>query len=141
MTDFGAEKIRNETLLVARILLMILFLIFGWGKLTNYSGTESYFAQAGIPLPALATLVAVVMEFFVSLAIILGFFTRPLAILMALYTLATAFMGHPYWTMADAAQTAAMINFYKNVSIMGGLFALYITGAGRYSIDAKLKLG
>ena len=66
--------------------------------------------------------------------------TPPLAVVLALYTLVCAFIGHPYWTMAAADRLVNMITFYKNVSIMGGFFLLYVTGAGKYSIDAKLGL-
>ena len=55
---------------------------------------------------------------------------------MAVYTLATAFIGHHYWIMSGADQYANEINFYKNVSIMGGFLLLFITGAGKYSLDA-----
>jgi putative oxidoreductase len=55
---------------------------------------------------------------------------------MAVYTLATALIGHHYWTMSGADQLANETNFYKNVSIMAGFFLLYITGAGKYSLDA-----
>jgi len=61
-------------------------------------------------------------------------------VLLALYTLATAFIGHHYWTMTGTDHYANMTNFYKNVSITGGFFLLYVTGAGKYSIDAKLGL-
>jgi putative oxidoreductase len=138
MTDFGAERIRDEVILIARILLALLFLIFGWGKLTDYSGTVAYMTQSGVPLPTIATLVAIVVEFFVAIAVILGVWTRPLAVVLALYTLASAFIGHPFWTMEGADRYANTINFYKNVSIMGGFFLLYLTGAGKYSIDARL---
>ena len=52
--------------------MILLFVIFGWGKLTNFSGTMAYFASDNLPMPALATLIAVVMEFFVGLALLLG---------------------------------------------------------------------
>jgi putative oxidoreductase len=58
MTTFGAERIRDEAILIARILLIVLFLVFGWGKLTGYSGTVGYMAQTGAPLPSAAALVA-----------------------------------------------------------------------------------
>ncbi len=74
------------------------------------------------------------------IAIILGILTRPLAVLLAFYTLAAALIGHHYWTMTGPAQYENMINFYKNVSIMGGCFLLYVTGAGKYSIDARYRL-
>jgi putative oxidoreductase len=81
------------------------------------------------------------MELAVGIAIVLGLLTRPLAVLLGLYTLATALLGHPFWTMSGVEQVGAEINFFKNVSIMSGLFVLYLTGAGRFSLDEKLNLG
>lgn len=129
----------DGVLLAARFLLMLLFLIFGWQKLLNYSGTVQYMAHVGAPLPSLAALIAIIMEFFVSIAIILGVATRPLALLLALYTLGTALIGHRYWTMAGMARFENEINFFKNVSIIGGLLALYVTGAGRYAVDGMWR--
>jgi putative oxidoreductase len=138
MTTFGSERIRDEILLVARILLVLLFLVFGWGKLTDYAGTAGYMAKTGLPLPPVAALVAIAVEVFVAVAVVLGIWTRPLAVLLALYTLATALIGHHFWTLEGAARYGNAINFYKNISIVGGFLLLYITGAGRYSVDAKL---
>ena len=84
MTTFGSERIRNEILLVARILLVLLFLVFGWGKLTDYAGTVGYMAKTGLPLPPVAALVALAVEVFVAVAVVLGIWTRPLAVLLAL---------------------------------------------------------
>jgi putative oxidoreductase len=139
MTDLGSERIRDEALLVARILLAVLFLVFGWGKLTDYSGTVAYLTHSGVPLPSVAALVGV-FEFFGAIALILGVWTRPLAVLFAFFTLAAGLIGHRYWTMTGADRFMNMINFYKNVSLMGGFFLLYVTGAGKYSIDARLGL-
>jgi putative oxidoreductase len=136
---FGADRLRDPALLAARVLLVLLFVMFGWQKLIGFAVTEARFGEIGVPLPMAAAMVAVVMELGVGLAILVGLATRPLAVLLAVYTLATAFLGHPYWTMTGAAQSGAMINFYKNVSIMGGLLALYVAGAGRYSVDAWIK--
>ena len=136
MFAFGVEKIRNEVILAARVMLVLLFVIFGWSKLTNYDGTVSYMAMTGAPVPQISAAIAIAVEFFVGIALLLGIFTRPLALAMALYTLATAIIGHHYWTMSGAEQLANETNFYKNVSIMGGFLLLYITGAGRYSLDA-----
>ena len=128
----GADGI----LLAARILLALLFLTFGWQKLLDYSGTVQYMIHVGAPFPPLATVIAIIMEFFVSIAIILGVATRPLAALLALYTLGTALIGHRYWSMVGMARMENEINFYKNISIIGGLLVLYVTGAGRYAIDS-----
>jgi putative oxidoreductase len=136
----GSDKVKDEALLVARLLLIALFLLSGWSKVTDYSGTVAFMTQVGAPVPALATAVAILMEVPVAIAILLGAFTRPLAVLLALYTLGTAFIGHHYWTMTGATQLDNMIHFYKNLSIMGGLILLYVAGPGKYSLDAKFGL-
>src|SRR3954454_4719530 len=138
MMTFGSERVRDEVLLVARILLIVLFLAFGWGKLTGYAGTVGDMTQVGAPMPSVAALVAIVVEVFVALAVALGVCTRPLALLLALYTLGTGLIGHPFWTMEGAARYGNATNFYKNISIIGGFLLLYVTGPGRYSVDARL---
>jgi DoxX len=70
--------------------------------------------SSGAPAPTLAAIVAVVMEFIAGIALAVGFWTRPLALLMALYTLGTALIGHHCWTMTGGARDANLINFYKN---------------------------
>ena len=127
--------VNNELILAARLLLATLFLIFGWRKLRDFSGTVSQMVQLGVPTPALAAGVATFMELPVAFSIAVGAFTRPSALLLFLYTLGTALIGHRYWTMTGADYVDSMDSFYKNLSIMGGFLLLYVTGAGKFSID------
>ena len=129
------NAINDEVILAARLFLATLFLIFGWRKLRDYSGTVSQMVQDGVPTPVLAAAVAIFMELPVAFAVAVGAFTRPSAVLMALYTLGTSLIEHRYWTTTGADQLASMEGFYKNLSIMGGFLLLYVTGAGKYSID------
>ncbi len=129
------NDINDGVILAARLFLATLFLIFGWRKLRDYSGTVSQMVQDGLPMPVLATVVAIFMELPVAFAVAVGAFTRPSAVLMVLYTLGTSLIEHRYWTTTGADQLASMEAFYKNLAIMGGFLLLYITGAGRYSID------
>jgi putative oxidoreductase len=131
------EQRKDELILLGRVLLMILFVLFGWSKLTNFAGTVEYMTAEGAPLPTISAIIAILMEFFVGLALVIGFYTRPIALLFALYTLGTGLIGHHYWTMPDNERAENMINFYKNVSIMGGLLLLCVTGPGKYSVDTK----
>jgi len=130
------SDINDELILAARLLLATLFLIFGWRKLRDYSGTVSQLVQLGAPMPILAAAVAIFMELPVAFAIAVGAFARPSALLLILYTLGTALIGHRYWAVTGADQVDSMDGFYKNLSIIGGFLLLYITGAGKYSIDA-----
>ena len=126
----------NELILAARLLLATLFLIFGWRKLRDFSGTVKQVVQLGVPMPALAAAVATFMELPVAFAVAVGAFAHTAALLLVLYTLGTAFIGHHYWTVTGADQVDSMDGFYKDLSIMGGFLLLYVTGPGKYSIDA-----
>jgi putative oxidoreductase len=130
------DGINDEVILAARLLLATLFLIFGWRKLRDYSGTVTQMVQLGLPAPVLATVVSIFVELPVAFAVAIGAFTRPAALLMALYSLATALIGHRYWTVKGAEYVDSLDGFYKDLSIMGGFLLLSITGAGQYSIDA-----
>jgi putative oxidoreductase len=132
--------INDELILVARLLLATLFLIFGWRKLTDYSGTVNQMVQLGVPMPVLAAAGATFMELPVAFAVAIGAFTRPAAVLMFFYALGTALIGHRYWTMTGADRVDSMDGFYKNLSIMGGFLLLCITGAGKYSIDGLFSI-
>ncbi len=130
--------INDEVILAARVLLAALFLIFGWRKLRDYSGTVSQMVQVGFAMPILATAVSMFMELPVAFAV--GRCRRVDGVhppySLAFYALGTAFAGHRYWTVKGPDYVDSLDGFYKNLSIMGGLLLLSITGPGKYSIDA-----
>ena len=127
-------------ILAARLLLATLFLIFGWRKLMDFSGTVSQMVQLKAPAPVLAAAVATFMELPVAFAIAVGALTRPLALLMFLYALGTALIGHRFWTEKGTERVDSMDSFFKNLSIMGGFLLLFVTGPGKYSIDALFNI-
>lgn len=114
------DGINDELILAARLLLATLFLIFGWRKVRDYSGTVAQMVQLGLPMPVLATIGSIFMELPVAFAIAIGAFTRPAAALMALYSLGTALIGHRYWIVKGADYVDSLEGFYKDLSIMGG---------------------
>lgn len=137
MRYVSLETNKDGVLLAARVLLMVLFVMFGFQKLMSFEGTVGYMAATGAPMPAVSAVIAVVVELIAGVMIVLGFYTRPLALVLAAYTVATALIGHRYWGLSGVEQFMAMINFYKNVSIAGGLMLLALTGPGKYSFDRK----
>lgn len=132
------DSSKDGIILLSRILLMILFIIFGWMKMVNFGATVTTMEGYGTPMPYLAAIIAVLVEFFFGIALIIGIFTRPIAIVFALYVLGTAFIGHQFWKMTGVEMMGNEINFLKNISIIGGLLLLAVFGAGRYSLDQKL---
>jgi putative oxidoreductase len=136
----NAPAISDEVILVARVFLATLFLIFGWRKLRDFSGTVNQMVRDRLPLPVAAAAIATFMELPVAFAIAVGAFTRLAAVLFTLYTLGTSLAEHRYWTTTGADEVDRMESFYKNLSIMGGFLLLFVTGAGRYSIDALWRV-
>ena len=137
--DFGAERARSEVLLAARLLLVALYLLSGWQKLTNFPGAVDYMSQVGAPMPPVSAAIAVFVELVLAISVGLGLLTRPLALLFAVYTLATALIGHRYWVMTGAVRADNMVHFFKNISIAGGFLLLYVAGPGPYALDKILR--
>ncbi|MBN9218444.1 MAG: DoxX family protein [Mesorhizobium sp.] len=130
----GAGTASNSafTILLGRILLAVIFLLSGFGKLTAISGTAGYFGGLGLPLPTVTAVVVGLIELLGGLAVLVGFQTRIAAWVLAVFTVATGLVAHTGW--ADQMQ---MIQFLKNLAIAGGFILLASSGAGAYSIDAK----
>ncbi|AFC86747.1 DoxX family protein [Frateuria aurantia] len=125
------SRLASAAALIGRIALASLFLVSGFGKLAAPAATKAYIISAGLPLPDLSYLAAVMVEVGFGIALVLGFKTRPVAAVMALFTLATALAFH-----TDFSDQNQFINFLKNVSITGGLLQVMAFGAGAWSLDA-----
>ena len=136
-SDVSTNSLQDITALVGRILIAYLFIPAGIGKLMGFAGTVGYVASAGLPLPELGAALAIVVELGLGIALLLGYKTRVTALVMAVFTVATALFFHKYWSAPDAMKMMQQINFNKNIAIAGGLIALAGFGAGRLSIDGK----
>jgi len=123
--------------LVGRILVAYLFIPAGIGKLMGFGGTVGYITSAGLPMPEVAAAIAIIVELGLGIALLLGFKTRWTAIVMAIFTVATALFFHKYWSAPEAMKMMQQINFNKNIAIAGGLLALAAFGPGRFSIDKR----
>ncbi|PKH22547.1 hypothetical protein CIG19_11220 [Enterobacterales bacterium CwR94] len=125
------KKFEDVGFLVARILMPVLFIVAGWGKITGYAGTQQYMEAMGVPgffLP-----LTILLEFGGGLAILFGFLTRTTAFFTAGFTLLTAFLFHN-----NFAVDPNLTMFMKNLSIAGGYLLLGITGPGAFSIDRAI---
>jgi putative oxidoreductase len=116
--------------LAGRILLSIMFLLSGFGKITGYAGTQAYMASQGVPGALLPVVIAV--EVLGAVAIILGWKTRVAAFLLGGFTILSALIFHS--NLQDQMQ---MIMFLKNAAIAGGFLFLVAHGAGALSLDRK----
>jgi putative oxidoreductase len=127
----------NIGLLLGRVLLAILFIRFGIMKVGNFQGTVAEMHAVHAPFPLLAAIIAVVCELGGGLVIAIGFQTRIVAIIMAIYTAGTSYFAHLFWLMHGSAVLPNEINFFKNLSIIGAFIILASVGPGRYSADRR----
>lgn len=114
----------------ARVLMSLIFIIAGWGKLTGYAGTQGYFESLGLPAPALVTPLVILIELGGGLALLLGFKVRWVAAILALFSIGSALIAHT--NFADPGQ---MNNFMKNLAMAGGFLLFVKYGAGAPAID------
>lgn len=121
----------NVATLVGRVLMSLLFVTSGWGKLLGAAAVQAMFAKQGLPMVQAVWLLAVVIEFGGGLLILFGLLTRPVAFIVACWCVATALVAHT--NFADRAQE---IQFYKNMGLTGGFLYIATFGAGVWSLDA-----
>ncbi|WP_054004565.1 DoxX family protein [Cypionkella psychrotolerans] len=124
------DKLSPYAPLVARILIGALFLIAGFGKLSDVAGFAGYMASAG--LPTILAWPAIIFELALGASIVLGFQTRIMALLGAGFCIVAAMLYHN--NFADQNQ---MTHFLKNFAIAGGLLMLFAHGAGAVAIDKR----
>ena len=122
----------NLQLLAGRVLMSIIFLMSGFGKLGAVEGTAGYMASMGVPAASITVWLVIALEILGGIAILVGFFTRYAAWALAAFCVASGYLGH--YQPEDQMQ---MISFMKNLAMAGGFLALAAAGAGRFSIDAR----
>lgn len=138
--DFATHVAPRPTwMLVGRILIAAIFLASGIAKLTDTAGTMGYMEAEGLPSAYALAIIAGLAEVLGGLAILFGFLTRLGAFGLFVFMIPTTLIFHDFWTMEGMEAKTQMVNFMKNLAIMGGLAVLVAQGAGRYSIDARLR--
>ena len=131
------SKVQDSAVLVGRILLALIFIISGYGKITAYAGTAGFMASKGLPLVALLLPLTILVELGGGLLIALGWKARWAAAVIFLFLIPVTLVFHNPAGLDAAAAQGQMIHLLKNVSIMGGMLGLFAFGPGAYSFDAK----
>jgi putative oxidoreductase len=117
---------------IGRLLIAVIFLISGLGKIAAPAMTQGYIASVGLPLPLVGYLIAIAVEIGGGILLVVGFQTRIVALVMAAFTVATALGFHH-----DFGDQNQMVHFLKNIAMTGGLLQIVAFGAGGFSIDSR----
>ena len=131
------DSFKTPLVLVGRVLLALMFIYAGFGKLTNLEGTAGYIASGGLPMASVLAVVVGLLELLGGLAIAVGLQARWAALALGLFTLAASVLFHKFWAVPAQQAFVQQLMFMKNLSVAGGLFIVAALGAGPLSVDAR----
>ena len=121
--------------MIGRVLLAVMFVYSGFGKLSGFEGTAGYIASKGLPMPQVLAAIAVAIELLGGIALIVGFKTRLVALAFAVFLIVITPIFHNFWNAPEAQAMNQQLNFMKNLTILGGMLVLAAFGPGRFSAD------
>ena len=131
------EAVKQYGPLAGRILMALIFLVSGFGKITGFAGTAGYMASQGLPFAEVLLAGALVFELAGAIMLILGWRVHWGALLLIVFMIPATLMFHNFWAV-DAAQYQNQLNhFLKNVAMVGGLLYVMAFGAGPLSMDSR----
>ena len=139
MNTIVANPVHPSVALVGRILLALIFILSGFGKLTDYAGTAGYMASSGLQMVGLLLPLTILVELGGGLLIALGLFTRVAAPVLFLFLIPVSLAFHHFWDVPAAQAAMQQIQFLKNIAIMGGMLLLTFSGPGSWSLDGRRK--
>lgn len=116
--------------LAGRILLAVIFLVSGLGKIGGFEATQGYMEAFGVPGMLLP--LVILLEVGGALALVAGLWARWAALLLAGFTLLSGLIFH-----LDLGDSVQQIMFMKNLAITGGLLMVFAHGSGAWSLDAR----
>jgi len=132
--------IESSLTLLGRILLSAIFILSGLGKIGDWSGSAAAMAAQGMRAVPLFLALAIITEIGGGLSVLLGFKARWGALVLICFLIPATLIFHNFWAFTGAEYRMQMINFLKNLAILGGLLLLVLRGAGRPCLDWPRKL-
>ena len=134
---YRSSDSHDSVFLLARLLIALLFVVSGVGKIDGYQGTVELARAAFVPAPHIAVALAAVAEIGLPLFLIAGWKTRWAAIALIVLVMATNGFFHRYWEMEGEGRILNKMMLFKNFAIIGGLALLACVGPGRWSIEGR----
>ena len=123
--------------LLGRMLIAVIYLVSGIGKITSFENTVGYIASKGLPLPQLAAIGAIIVELGGGMMLVLGWKARRAATALFVFTALAGLLFHNFWAVPAAEALNQMTHFLKNVCILGGLLYVVVHGSGPLSIEGR----
>jgi putative oxidoreductase len=129
------NRTTDAAALVGRILLALMFVISGFGKIGAFEDTTVFMARAGIPAVSVLLMLTILVELGGGMAIIVGWKTRQIALVIAVFVAIVTVVFHAFWAAPADQRMVQQLMFMKNMSIIGGLLLLVAFGPGDWALD------
>lgn len=123
--------------LVGRVMISMIFLMSGMGKVFQFEAQVGYATSQGVPMASVAIALSAIIEIAAVVMIVVGYKARLGAAALFLWMIPVSFMMHAFWTIADPmAMQINMIMFMKNLAMMGAMLMIMSFGSGPKSLKA-----
>jgi len=133
------EKHKYPMILGGRALIALIFVMSGLGKIAGWEGTAGYMTAKGMPAVPFFLGAAIGVEVLGGLSVLIGLKARWGALALFLFMIPTTLIFHSFWSYQGMEHQMQMINFMKNLAIMGGLLVMAAHGPGVISLDSRRK--
>jgi putative oxidoreductase len=134
-----SPALRGPLTFLGRLLLCAIFLLAAVGnKIPQFHEVVKVMDAVGVPAPQLLLVGAIVFLVAGSLSVIVGYRARVGAALLLTFLVLASYYFHPFWRLEGQAQQVQMIQFMKNLSMMGAMLFIMANGSGPLSLDAWL---
>ena len=137
MSSSDMTPLQDKVLLAARLLVTPLFIYSGIGKILAFEATGGRLPGGAGGFGSVLAACAIVIELGGSLALILGVYTRCVAIAFIVFTVLASVMFHNFWASPPAQVIPQTINFLKNLGLIGLFAVIAAFGPGAYALRKK----
>lgn len=131
--------LQNVTALVGRLLLSAIFVMSGFNKAMNWGQTAEHMEAEGMAVVPFFLVAAILFEILGGVALIVGFRARLAALALVVFLVPVTLIFHDFWQKEGAEVQMQMIQFSKNVAILGGLLVVLAFGGGGLSVDGRSR--
>jgi putative oxidoreductase len=135
-----SQALRGPLTVVGRLLLCTIFFMAAVGnKIPHFSDVAKVMESVGVPAPQFLLVGAIVFLIVGSLSVIVGYKARIGAVLLLTFLVLASYYFHPFWKLEGQAQQEQMIQFMKNLSMMGAMLFIVANGSGPMSLDSRVR--
>ena len=133
-------KLQGLLTVLGRVLLCAIFFMAAVGnKIPHFGDVAEVMERVHVPAPELMLVGAIVFLLVGSVSVILGYHARMGATLLLIFLILASYYFHAFWKLEGREQQEQMIQFMKNLSIMGAMLFIMANGSGPMSLDSRWR--